>query len=283
MVHHLNKYKIPPPCHDFVSKLFDLTNQVVVLTGSAGRLGSRFAHVLCEAGAKVVLVDNDIEQNIKLQKILAKRFSKPLCYGTDISNRDEVSRLVDNVLSKQKKIDVLINNAHFLPRDHPQRDAPFEKYPIELWDKTVSTNMRGLFLCCQQIGKIMSKQQKGTIVNISSIYGISGADQRIYGTSRLNSPAFYSATKGAMVNMTRYLAAYWHRRNVRVNTLTLGGVFDKELHKDKEFVRRYSEKTILGRMANKEDYDGALLFLASDASSYMTGTNLIVDGGWSAW
>jgi len=268
---------------DFVSKLFDLTSQVVVLTGSAGRLGSRFAYVLCEAGAKVVLVDNNIEQNIKLQKILAKKFPKPLCYGTDISNKEQVNKLVEDVLSKHKKIDVLINNAHFLPREHPQRDAPFEKYPIDLWDKTISTNMRGLFLCCQQIGKIMSKRQKGTIVNISSIYGISGVDQRIYGLSRLNSPVFYSATKGAMVNMTRYLAAYWHRKNIRVNTLTLGGVFDKELHSNKEFVTRYSEKTILGRMANKEDYDGALLFLSSNASSYMTGTNLIVDGGWSAW
>lgn len=268
---------------NFVNKLFDLTNQVVILTGSAGRLGSRFAYVLCEAGAKVVLIDNNIEQNIKLQKLLAKKFPKPVCYRTDISKKDEVSDLVENVVAKYEKIDVLINNAHFVPREHPQRDAPFEKYPLELWEKTVNNNMNSLFLCCQQIGKVMARQQKGTIVNISSIYGISGADQRIYGKSRLNSPAFYSVTKGAMVNMTRYLAAYWHRKNIRVNTLTLGGVFDKELHKDKEFVRKYSEKTILGRMANKDDYDGALLYLASDASKYMTGANLIVDGGWSAW
>ena len=129
----------------------------------------------------------------------------------------------------------------------------------------------------------MLRQKNGTIVNISSIYGISGADQRIYGKSRLNSPVFYAATKGAMVNLTRYLAAYWHGKNIRVNTLTFGGVFDAKLHKDKEFVRKYSEKTILGRMAKKEDYDGALLFLTSDASSYMTGANLIVDGGWTAW
>jgi NAD(P)-dependent dehydrogenase (short-subunit alcohol dehydrogenase family) len=110
-----------------------------------------------------------------------------------------------------------------------------------------------------------------------------GPDQRIYGKSRFDSPAFYSATKGAVVNLTRYLAAYWHQKNIRVNTLTLGGVFDSNLHKDKNFVKNYSNKTIIGRMGKKEDFDGALLFLASDASEYVTGSNIVVDGGWTAW
>ena len=128
----------------------------------------------------------------------------------------------------------------------------------------------------------MKKQSNGVIVNISSIYGIQGSDQRIYGKSRLNTPSFYALTKGGMVNFTRYLAAYWNRKNIRVNTLTLGGVLDKKLQ-NKTFIKNYSEKTMIGRMANKEDYDGALLFLCSDASSYMTGSNLIINGGWSAW
>jgi len=207
----------------------------------------------------------------------------PISFTIDITDQQSVRKLTKEVLSKYKKIDVLINNAHFIPREHPKRDAPFEQYPVKLWDKTISDNMRGIFLCCQEFGKVMSKQHKGVIVNISSIYGIVGADQRIYGKSRLNSPAFYAATKGALVSLTRYLAAHWSTKNIRVNTLTLGGVFDTKLHTDKNFVKNYSKRTILGRMAKKEDYDGALLFLASDASTYMTGANLIVDGGWTAW
>ena len=128
----------------------------------------------------------------------------------------------------------------------------------------------------------MAKQKNGSIINISSIYGLVGADQRIYGKSKLNSQVSYSATKGSIVSITRYLASYWHRKNVRVNTLTLGGVEDKSYMKTK-FVKNYSEKTILGRMARKDDFNGSLLFLASDASSYMTGANLVIDGGWTAW
>ncbi|MGI0010418.1 MAG: SDR family oxidoreductase [Nitrosopumilaceae archaeon] len=267
-----------------VNELFSLKNKTVILTGSAGRLGERFAHVLSGAGANVVLVDMEKKENKKLEnKLMCLYHTKPTSFNADITLRSEVMKLTKIVLSKYKKIDVLINNAHFVPRGHPKRDAPFEEYPLELWDKTIAINLRGLFLCCQEIGKVMSRQNYGVIINVSSIYGIVGADQRIYGKSRLNSPAFYSATKGAMVNLTRYLAAYWHRKNIRVNTLTLGGVYDEKLHTDKSFVKKYSAKTILGRMANKEDYDGAILFLASDASSYMTGSNLIVDGGWTAW
>lgn len=264
--------------------IFDLKNQTVVLTGSAGRLGSRFAHVLSGAGANVVLIDIEKSTNKKLeQELIARYKTKPTAFSIDISKQNDVKQLIKKITSKYKKIDVLINNAHFIPRTHPKRDVSFEEYPLDLWDKTITINLRGLFLCCKEIGRVMVKQKKGVIINVSSIYGIVGADQRIYGKSRLNSPAFYATTKGAMVNFSRYLAAYWHGKNIRVNTLTLGGVFDEKLHKDKNFVKNYSKKTILGRMASKEDYDGPLLFLASDASSYVTGTNLIVDGGWTAW
>lgn len=267
-----------------IYELFTLKNKTVILTGSAGRLGERFAHVLSAAGANVVLVDLAKKENNKLENELLRLYhTKPLSFNVDITQKSKIVDLAKSVLSKYRKIDVLVNNAHFVPRKHPKRDAPFEEYPLELWDKTITTNLRGLFLCSQEIGKVMSRQNYGVIVNVSSIYGIVGADQRIYGNSRLNSPAFYSATKGAMVSLTRYLAAYWHNKNIRVNTLTLGGIYDEKLHTDKSFVKKYSEKTILGRMANKEDYDGAILFLASDASSYMTGSNLIIDGGWTAW
>ena len=265
-------------------KIFDIKGKTVVLTGSAGKVGSRFAHTLSNAGANVILVDKESKKNTKLEsEIIQKYKTKAIAQNIDINDSIQVENLVEFVLKKYKKIDVLINNAHIVPRNHPKRDAPFEKFPVELWDETISDNMRGIFLCSQKIGKSMVKRKKGIIVNISSIYGIIGPDQRIYGKSRLNSPAYYSATKGAMVNLTKYLASYWGPKNIRVNTLTLGGIYDKKLHSEKEFVKNYSNKTMLGRMSNKEDYDGAILFLASDASSYMTGSNLIIDGGWTTW
>ena len=266
------------------NELFTLKNKTIVLTGSAGRLGTRFAHVLSKSGANVVLVDIEKSKNKKLEKELIDQYeTNPTAFYADISNQNNVKDLIKKIKLKYSKIDVLINNAHYIPRTHAKRDAPFEDYPLDLWDKTTSINLRSLFLCCKEFGRVMIKQKKGVVINISSIYGVVGADQRIYGKSRLNSPPFYAATKGAMVNFSRYLAANWEGKNVRVNTLTLGGVFDEKLHQDKTFVKNYSKKTILGRMANKDDYDGSLLFLASDASSYVTGINLIVDGGWTAW
>ena len=263
---------------------FRLDNKVVILTGSAGRIGQRFSHVISDAGAHVVLVDTQEKSNKKLENELKSRYhTNPSSFKIDITKKHDVMELQKLVLKKYKKVDILVNNAHSIPRTHPKRDAPFEDYPLELWDETISSNLRGIFLCSQEFGKIMLKQKKGVIINISSIYGMVGPDQRIYGKSRFDSPAFYSATKGAVVNLTRYLAAYWHQKNIRVNTLTLGGVFDPNLHKDKNFVKNYSNKTIIGRMGKKEDFDGALLFLASDASEYVTGSNIVVDGGWTAW
>jgi len=265
-------------------KIFDIKGKTIVLTGSAGKVGSRFAHILSNAGANVILVDKDDIKNKKLELEIIKKYkTKATAQNIDINDAKQVKKLVEVILKKYKKIDVLINNAHIVPRNHPDRDAPFEKFPVELWDETISNNMRGIFLCSKEIGKSMIKRKKGIIINISSIYGITGPDQKIYGTSRLNSPAYYSATKGAMVNLTKYLASYWGSKNIRVNTLTLGGIFDKKLHSGKEFVKNYSNKTMLGRMSNEKDYDGAILFLTSDASSYMTGSNLIIDGGWTAW
>ena len=267
-----------------IFEIFSLKGKTIILTGSAGRVGSRFANVLSQAGANIVLVDQDKIKNEELANEIVKKYkTKCNAYHADFSNQLDVSNLVKYTIKKYGKIDVLINNAHFIPREDPNLSSTFEEYSLELWNKTIDMNLRGLFLCCQKIGKIMIKQKSGVIINVSSIYGIVGADQRIYGKSKLNSPSFYAATKGAMVNLTRYLAAYWQGKNIRVNTITLGGIFDKKLHTDKTFVKKYSERTILGRMATREDFDGAILFLTSDASSYMTGANLVVDGGWTAW
>jgi len=266
-------------------EFFSLKGKTIILTGSAGRLGTNFSNVLSSVGADVILVDIDDKKNQKLEKEITDKFNTRSCaYSVDITKKSELVRLRKKIIKDYGKIDGLVNNAFFSPRLDVKRSATkFEQYPLDLWNEAVTVNITSIFLCCQEFGQIMEKQKTGgSIVNISSIYGINGADQRIYGKSNLNSPPSYAATKGALVNFTRYLAAYWHRKNIRVNTMTLGGVLDKS-YMSKEFIKNYSEKTILGRMANSDEYNGALVFLLSDASSYMTGANLILDGGWSAW
>lgn len=266
-------------------KIFDLSNQVIVLTGSAGRLGKNFSHVLADAGANLVLIDINNKENKKLEKQLLKKFkTKILTSNTDITEKKQLEILAKQVIKKFGKVNGLVNNAFYSPRLNVEKSAmKFEEYETEMWNDVISVNLTGVFLSSQVFGKIMSKQKTGgNIVNISSIYGINGADQRIYEDSKLNSPPSYAATKGAVVNFTKYLAAYWNRKNIRVNTMTLGGVEDKS-YMNKKFLKNYSNKTMIGRMARNDEYNGALVFLLSKASSYMTGANLVLDGGWSSW
>ena len=272
---------------NIISKILNVKNKNIVITGSAGLLGSQFTSTLTKAGANVILVDVDEIGNKKLAKSLSKYKTKIRYYKTDISIPSQVKNLKKVLKEDFSQIDGLINNAAYTTKgsinDSASKHAlPFEKFPFENWEKSLKINLTGIFLCCQHIGDLMVKQKQGVIVNISSIYGLVGADQRIYGKSGINVPVSYAATKSSLINLTRYLAAYWHQKNIRVNSLSLGGVMDKK-YQDKNFIKKYSEKTIMGRMARKTDFDGALLFLLSDASSYMTGSNLTIDGGWTAW
>ena len=269
-----------------IFKLFDLTGRNIIVTGSSGILGSQYADTLSQAGANVILVDIN-DKNNNLEKTLRKKYkTNAKFYCADISIEKNVLSLKKNILTDFKKIDGLINNAAYTNIDAIKNSdditAPFEKFSFELWKKILDVDLSGVFNCCKVFGSQMVKQRKGTIVNISSIYGIVGNDQRIYGNSKINSPVSYAAAKGGIITLTRYLAAYWYGKNIRVNTLTPGGVID-ESYQSKEFIKKYSEKTILGRMARSDEYNGALLFLMSDASSYMTGANLVIDGGWTAW
>ena len=269
-----------------IFKLFDLTGRNIIVTGSSGILGSQYADTLSQAGANVILVDINGKNN-NLEKTLRKKYkTNAKFYCADISIEKNVLSLKKNILTDFKKIDGLINNAAYTNIDAIKNSdditAPFEKFSFELWKKILDVDLSGVFNCCKVFGSQMVKQRKGTIVNISSIYGIVGNDQRIYGNSKINSPVSYAAAKGGIIALTRYLAAYWYGKNIRVNTLTPGGVID-ESYQSKEFIKKYSEKTILGRMARSDEYNGALLFLMSDASSYMTGANLVIDGGWTAW
>ena len=260
--------------------LFDVKDKVVILVGATGLLGRQYSESLSEAGANVVLADLNFSDCKKLESTLRAKFNvNPFSVKVDITKKRSITEMVKKVMKYYSKIDILINNAIF-PEGFKERSVGFENFSLSVWNKVLSVNLTGVFLCCQEVGKVMVKQKRGNIINISSIYGLTGADQRIYGKSKLNSSPAYAVTKSGILNLTRYLASYWHDKGIRVNTLSLGGVKNNQ---DSIFMKNYSYKTMMGRMANKDDYSGSILFLASNASLYMTGSNLVVDGGWSAW
>jgi len=264
-----------------VKKLFDLSNKTIVLTGGAGLLGSQYAEGLSQAGADIILADINYTECKKIAIELERKYKNSIMpIKLDLTKKKSIKNMVEKTVEEFSKIDVLINNAAFQGKTGKERQIKLEELPESIWDKAISVNLTGIFLTCQEVGKIMLKQKSGTIINIASTYGIVAADQRIYGNSGQNSAVYYAATKSAILNLTRYLASYWNRTGIRVNTLSPGGV---ENNQGNSFIKNYSKKTMLGRMAHKSEYVGAMIFLASDASSYMTGSNLIVDGGWTAW
>ena len=260
--------------------IFNLKDKVIILTGAAGNLGSQYAKGLSKAGANVVLSDIDYKRCKELSEQLKNEFKvHPLAIKTDLRQKVSIQKLVKTTMKKYSKIDVLINNAAYQGNDSI-RKTPFEKLALKDWNQAISINLTGIFLLCQEVGKIMKKQKNGSIINIGSTYGIVAPDQRIYGNSGQNAGAFYAATKSGVINLTRYLASYWGNYGIRVNTLSPGGV---KRSQTKSFISNYSKKTMLGRMAKNNEYVGAIIFLSSDASSYMTGSNLVIDGGWTAW
>jgi 2-deoxy-D-gluconate 3-dehydrogenase len=184
-------------------------------------------------------------------------------------------------------VDVLVNSAAIDPKFDASHsgldDSAFETYPVELWRKALDVNLTGAFLCSQAVSAAMLKQGSGSIINLCSMYGLVGPDQRLYekeGSPMRYKPVFYPVTKAGILGLTRYLATYFAGKGIRANALTPGGIYNDN---DEVFVKNYSARAVMGRMARKDEMNGALLFLASDASSYMTGSNLVVDGGWTAW
>ncbi len=266
-----------------LDKWYDIKGKVVILTGAAGKIGPKYAEILSECGANVVCLDLKEERCKEMEKHLRDTYStRPMGMGIDISQKAEVQRAIDNIVKQYGKIDVLINNAAYEQLKHVVNEQvlSFEDFPLEVWQATIDVNLTGMFLCCQAVGKVIAQQGYGVILNISSVYGVVAADQRIYGDSKLNSNVAYAATKSGVLNFTRFLASYWQGKNIRVNSLSPGGVFANQ---DEEFVKNYSYRTMLGRMADMDDVCAAMLYLVSDASKFVTGFNLIVDGGWTAW
>lgn len=266
-------------------ELFSLKNKTAIVTGALGLIGKEHCKALSEAGANVVVADI---YETKCKEFAKELQTESLGIALDVTNPDSIQNLRDSVLAKFGHVDILVNNAAINDMfENPKaatEQSKFENYPLDLWQKSIDVNLTGVFLCSQILGAEMAKQKSGSIINIASTYGISAPDQSLYiqedGTQAFYKPPAYSATKGAVIMFTKYLASYWGNVGVRVNTLTPGGV---ENSQDEFFVEKYSAKTPLGRMAKPADYKGALIFLASDASSYMTGANLVVDGGWTAW
>lgn len=271
---------------------FDLARKVALVTGACGLLGREHCRALWEAGASVVVADLDdsAAQDFagSLSSTGGASGQKALGLGVDVSDLKSVTDANARVASALGAVDVLVNNAAINDRfESPElamEQSSFEKYPVELFRKMMDVNVTGTFLCSQVFGRAMAERGNGSIINVASTYGVVAPDQSIYlranGERMFYKSAGYPATKGAVISFTRFLAAYWGEKGVRVNTLSPGGV---ENSQDDEFVANYERRTPLKRMATPKDYRGALVFLASDASSYMTGANLIVDGGWTAW
>ena len=264
--------------------LFNLDGKVAIVTGACGLLGQQHCDALAEAGASVVVADLD-EGHCEV--VAGKLGSEHLAIGVDVTSPESLLTARRRILDKYKRIDILVNNAAINDMfENPLlagKQSMFENYPLEMWDKSWKVNVSGVFLCSQVLGAVMAEQLSGSIINIASTYGIVAPDQTIYrneaGEQTFYKSPSYPVTKSAVIGFTKFLAAYWGNKNVRVNALSPGGV---ENNQDAFFQNNYARKTLLGRMAAPSDYKGAIIFLASDASAYMTGTNLVVDGGWTA-
>ncbi len=254
------------------------------MTGALGLIGKKHCEALANTGAKVVVADLDKEA---AQSFAQNLGDNHLGIGLNVSDESSVKNACELILAHYQTIDILVNNAAINDMfENPalvKESSAFENYPVEVFRKSMEVNITGVFLCSQIFGKVMADKGSGSIINIASTYGMVGPDQSIYknqlGEQTFYKSAAYPVTKGAVINFTRFLAAYWGYKGVRVNTLSPGGV---ENGQDTFFNQNYSSKTLLGRMAKANDYQGALVFLASEASAYMTGANLVVDGGWTA-
>ena len=267
---------------------FNMKGRTVLVTGGGGLLGRQFALALAQAGADVMLADLAFDAAAEQAEVIRTEGLSANALAVDVIDPDSTREMVQQTLARFGRLDVLINSAALDPKFDPQHQGEqaanaFETYSLEAWRKALDVNLTGMFLASQAAVQPMLAQGQGVIINICSTYGLNGPDQRIYirpdGT-RSYKPVYYSVTKAGVLGFTRYLAAYYAGKNIRVNALTPGGVYNQH---DEVFVKAYSAKTILGRMANLDEMSAAMLFLASDASSYMTGSNLIVDGGWTAW
>jgi NAD(P)-dependent dehydrogenase (short-subunit alcohol dehydrogenase family) len=266
--------------------LFELTGRTAIVTGATGILGRRFCAGLAAHGASVVVADVDEGETARFAEELSDAYgTAAIGLACDVSDEAAVARLAARTEESFGPIDVLLNNAASKSTDLERFFAPFEHSSLETWREVSSVNLEAVYLLCREIGPRMVDRGRGSIIQTASIYGVRAPDQRIYEGSeylgrRISSPAVYSATKAGVVGLTKYLATLWGPHGVRVNAIAPGGVASGQ---NSAFQEQYSRRVPMGRMAEADEMVGALVFLASDASSYVTGQTLVVDGGLSAW
>jgi NAD(P)-dependent dehydrogenase (short-subunit alcohol dehydrogenase family) len=272
--------------------LFNLEGKTVIVFGGNGYLGKQFCRTLLEHGAQLYSCDINIEDSKDTKSLKEEFQDKFEMIKVNAADRNELTELKKRILGKEKTVDVLLNSTTMKGDDFYE---PFEKVSLDGWNIGVLGNLTIPFLTIQTFIPKMTEQKYGSIINISSQYGIVGNDQRIYegsdldktylgdrsGSRQVTSHGVYNASKGGLISFTRYLAAYYGKYNIRVNCISPGGVHHE--NEGEDFVRKYSERTPLGRKAKPDEINGAIIFLASDASSYVTGHNLVVDGGYTIW
>lgn len=267
-----------------MDELFDVRGEIVLITGVSGQLGSEYARSFLKRGARVAGLDLHISPaSEELQATFPDRF---MFVASNITSKPSIKVALSQIEGRFGTPTVLINNAAIdSPPSAPiEENGPFEDYPESSWDNVIDVNLKGTYLCCQVFGAAMARAEKGSIINVASIYGVVAPDQSLYEYRRQRGEVFYkpvaySASKSGILNLTRYLAVYWAKRNIRVNSLTIAGVFNGQ---DEQFLAAYCGRIPIGRMAAVSEYNGAMIFLASPASQYMTGATLVVDGGWTA-
>ena len=261
-----------------IMDFFNLKEKTIIITGGAGLIGSAFSKACAQSNANVVVVDINEKKGENLVDTLKQETNNNniIFKKCDITNADDIEIIINDTLDRFKQIDALVNNAY--PRNS-NYGRIFENVAFDDFCENTNTHLGGYFLMTQQIAKIMMKQEHGNIINMSSIYGFASPRFEIYDNTNMTVPVEYTAIKGAIINLTKYLASYLGKYNIRVNSISPGGVFDNQ---PEHFVKEYSKKVLLGnRMANADDLTGVLIFFLSDASKYITGQNIIVDGGWS--
>jgi len=252
-----------------VNSIYNLKDKVIIVTGGSGLIGKELVKTITKNGGIVIVAD--VINNLKTLIDERIKFIK-----TDINSKDTITKMIDKILKNYGKIDGLVNCAYPKNINYGRK---FEDVTYEDFCENINIHVGGYFLITQQVSKVMTKQNYGNIINFGSMYGFAAPRFEIYEGTEMTSPVEYAAIKGAIINLTKYLASYLGRYNIRVNCISPGGVFD---HQPEIFVKKYSQKVLLGkRMANVDDLTGALLFLLSDGSKYITGQNIVVDGGWS--
>ena len=261
--------------------IFDLTDKVALITGGAGLLAKEHALALANRGAKIYLADNNLDRLDDITNFLSTVSINAMGLELDVTSETAWEQAVQQVLDQESQIDILVNSAGFTNATKSSDfSKPAEEFPLAAWNDILAVNLSGSFLGCKVVGNAMLDAGGGSIINIASLYGVVSPNHKLYEGTQISQPIAYSVSKGGVISLTKYLGTLWASRGVRVNCLTPGGVFDDH---SEPFLSRFNNLNPIGRMLSKEELHGAIVFLASAASSHVVGHNLIVDGGWTVW